>query len=740
MAYLNKPFPRRIARGATGGHGHWMTEIVESVGGHEYATQLWSRARGRWNVSHGIKTSAQHEEAQAHYYMARGRLHTWRFRDWKDYQLSREHSTLVAVTGGWRITRVYGDVAGMEYLRPITRPCPGTVRVYDGSGTLVSTTVDYETGIVGAGGAGYTVECEFDVPCRYDTDRMDTSVLSRKPDGTLFINWANLDIVESREPVPVSTPAPSPSPSPSPGPSPSPEAPSPPAPPPSGASTLAVGYGVRVDDWSPTPFVDIVKQSRGAGAPGEFDENPSIPRDAGGWPTAASQWVITSAADRGCEYATGTFKGRYTDSGSTVMTWPAAGNCSVSNVQRSGNDVTFDVVVTGAPMLILAFSGGISDLRIVHPGYTLDGHPLLRTEALDYYKKAYGLRMLDFMGQNSTQAQGEASWATRQPAGKWHGRKSWEACRDFYLAVANASGSNCRALWVCLPYRWGNDGTSTDFNAVAAWFATWFPVSGHALWVEFSNELWNGIYAQFAVHNAIANNTGHPDYTTINTPAGDQWDRQSRLWALLFARVSAAFKAAFPGGFGTRIKPVLCSQFANIDWMQRQLSWLALSAQVAAFGAIPTHVHAISGACYTGGTEAEMAAAPNATAMLAGLNSSFSYSLTAIPTVMAAWAALKTQYSVPTLVAYEWGVHMHDAANAAVKYDTHLLPTMRAHIVGIGHAMRDAGFTIAFYLGGWVDKYNAVDVNTGWALAQGYQPANSTGKLLGALDLIAEGP
>ena len=100
MAFLNERFPDDIARGAVGGHGCWSTALVELSDGAETAVQQWLRARGIWNVSQGLKIAdadgelvedpRRHEAARDFFYMCRGRLHRFRFKDWGDFTMARQ--------------------------------------------------------------------------------------------------------------------------------------------------------------------------------------------------------------------------------------------------------------------------------------------------------------------------------------------------------------------------------------------------------------------------------------------------------------------------------------------------------------------------------------------------------------------------------------------------------------------------------------------------------------------------
>lgn len=217
MGFLTTRFPDLIARGATGGHAFFDTTIVEVQSGHEVAISNWSASRGRWNVSQGIKIKRddntvvtdprRYEAARDFLYMARGRLHRFRFKDWADYRCQRAHGRLVQITSTtFQISKVYGSEVAFEYVRSLTRPVTGTIQIWlDGvlQSSPANYTVNVDTGVVtfgsAPGAAVREVACEFDVPARFDTDRIDARLLHRKGDGTMFLEWDSIDIVEVRE-------------------------------------------------------------------------------------------------------------------------------------------------------------------------------------------------------------------------------------------------------------------------------------------------------------------------------------------------------------------------------------------------------------------------------------------------------------------------------------------------------------------------------------------------------------
>lgn len=208
MSYLPKAFPsEHIARGAMGGPG-WATSIATTLAGDEQRNQTWERSRHRYEVSHGVKLAAGFRAIGAHFRMARGKTHHFRFRDWGDFRCARADGLLDEITTTtFQLTKVYGDQTGFKEERRITRPVAASVQIWK-TGTLQTLTTHYtldaETGIVtflGAPGAA-TIECafDFDVPCRYDTDELRSTLLIADggPDEAV-VAWESVPIVEVRE-------------------------------------------------------------------------------------------------------------------------------------------------------------------------------------------------------------------------------------------------------------------------------------------------------------------------------------------------------------------------------------------------------------------------------------------------------------------------------------------------------------------------------------------------------------
>lgn len=202
MAFYESPrFPERIAYGAQGGP-EWSTSVVVTISGREHRLSSWMYPRHRWDVSQGIKTQADFETLRAHFLSVRGRLHGWRFKDWADYQCPIAAGVVSGITGTtFQLVKRY--TSGAQTMdRKIVKPLAAGFVLKDSGTTLTLTTdyaIDTTTGIVTTTttrtAANLTWSGEFDLPMRYDTDRLEGRIVARNASGLLH-EWASIPIVE----------------------------------------------------------------------------------------------------------------------------------------------------------------------------------------------------------------------------------------------------------------------------------------------------------------------------------------------------------------------------------------------------------------------------------------------------------------------------------------------------------------------------------------------------------------
>ena len=190
MAFHPIRFPLDVALGARGGPER-RTDVVTLASGREQRNGRWQHSRRRYNAGYGVKSRADMAAVLAFFEERRGRLHGFLWRDGLDFSSAGPVPTpldQVIGTGDgskttFQLAKKYG-AAFDPYLRVITRPVSGSVRVaVAGTERLSGWTVDIATGVVGftvapVVGAAVTAGFLFDVPVRFDTDRLDVELTS----------------------------------------------------------------------------------------------------------------------------------------------------------------------------------------------------------------------------------------------------------------------------------------------------------------------------------------------------------------------------------------------------------------------------------------------------------------------------------------------------------------------------------------------------------------------------------
>ncbi|MBC7138716.1 MAG: DUF2460 domain-containing protein [Defluviimonas sp.] len=194
MAFHEVRFPANLSFGSVGGPER-RTEIVTLANGFEERNTPWSQSRRRYDAGLGLRSLDDVERLIAFFEARAGQLHGFRWKDWADFKscpASREVAFDDQFIGlGDGETARFGLVKGYEsggstYLRAIAKPVTGSVRVGLEGDALVEGLhyeVDSAAGMVTfavppAPGERISAGFEFDVPVRFDTDRIQVSVAS----------------------------------------------------------------------------------------------------------------------------------------------------------------------------------------------------------------------------------------------------------------------------------------------------------------------------------------------------------------------------------------------------------------------------------------------------------------------------------------------------------------------------------------------------------------------------------
>lgn len=192
MAFHDTRFPTNLSYGSQGGPQR-LTEIVTLANGHEERSTPWAHARRSYDAGFGLRSLADLEALIAFFEARSGQLHAFRWKDWTDYTSAPLGAALSVydqrlglgdgVQTAYSLTKAYTSGA-QTYLRPIKKPVAGTVICAVGGDPQVldvDFTADYASGIITFTrapdiGAEVTAGFEFDVPVRFDTDSLQTSI------------------------------------------------------------------------------------------------------------------------------------------------------------------------------------------------------------------------------------------------------------------------------------------------------------------------------------------------------------------------------------------------------------------------------------------------------------------------------------------------------------------------------------------------------------------------------------
>jgi uncharacterized protein (TIGR02217 family) len=200
-------FPTGISRRASGGPER-RTDVVALASGHEERNSRWAHSRRRYNAGYGVRTLDELHAVISFFEQRRGRLHGFRWKDHADFKSCPPQSTVEpsdqligtgdGVTEAYQLIKSYGE-GETAYLRPITKPASGSVRVaVDGEEKSVGVdfTVNEQSGLVSflpgaipGPAQPVTAGFEFDVPVRFDSDlltiNLDAFAAGQIPDIAL---------------------------------------------------------------------------------------------------------------------------------------------------------------------------------------------------------------------------------------------------------------------------------------------------------------------------------------------------------------------------------------------------------------------------------------------------------------------------------------------------------------------------------------------------------------------------
>lgn len=192
MGFHEVRFPASLSFGALGGPER-LTEIVTLANGFEERNTPWAQSRRRYDAGMALRSLDDLEVLIAFFEARRGQLYGFRWKDWSDFKSGPARDAPdyrdqeIGFGDDERVTfqlvKTYRSGAQVV-VRPIVKPVRGTVRMGQ-SGVEMQEGLHYEvdetTGLVTFAeppnrDVPVTAGYEFDVPVRFDTDRLQISL------------------------------------------------------------------------------------------------------------------------------------------------------------------------------------------------------------------------------------------------------------------------------------------------------------------------------------------------------------------------------------------------------------------------------------------------------------------------------------------------------------------------------------------------------------------------------------
>lgn len=175
MAHINTRLSDHVEIGAVRIEEQEV-EISRTDGGNEVRNTRWSQPLLRFEIA--FPTSQRDDsvylEVRNAYRAAMGMLHSFKFRDWSDYQATdAEFAVSDGVTTTYQLSKPY-TFGSETFTRNIQNPVSPVALKADGVTISSGYSVDYSTGIVTftsvpADLAVLTWTGEFDIPVRFDS-------------------------------------------------------------------------------------------------------------------------------------------------------------------------------------------------------------------------------------------------------------------------------------------------------------------------------------------------------------------------------------------------------------------------------------------------------------------------------------------------------------------------------------------------------------------------------------------
>lgn len=303
---------------------------------------------------------------------------------------------------------------------------------------------------------------------------------------------------------------------------------------------------------------------------------------------------------------------------------------------ENSNTTTLDMVVQSDKWFVnLSFSNtrrtstgalnsGVTDIKLLRPGYHNRPNDIFRQELLNSLSHFPVIRFMDFVKTNNTNPEfpNLTEWNTRSlPSNALFKEIApWE----YVIKLANLTGKD---VWINIPVAASDD----YIRQLAKLFKDSLTNASCKIYIEYSNEVWNGGFKQYtynrkAAIDEVKNGLPGGGASKLNAEAGQCDRNDTALWCgrryvKRLKEIGDIFVETFSPGsrasFSTKIRPVFAWQIGGwVPYYSCILKWFEF---VYGEGSAKNYFYGLAGAAYVNADGA--AANASASAILSKMSS-----------------------------------------------------------------------------------------------------------------------
>lgn len=192
----------------------------------------------------------------------------------------------------------------------------------------------------------------------------------------------------------------------------------------------------------------------------------------------------------------------------------------------------------------------IRDVKFIYPQYVNSyTNQVFTTEFLNFIKDFRCIRFMDWLRTNNSEVK---NWADRTPENYYTQAKNSGVAWEYLIQLCNLSDKDA---WVCIPH------AATDqYIQELAKLLKGKLNPNLKIYLEYSNEVWNGIFTQNTYAAEVGQTLGY---------SGQPWERAWKYTAKRSADLFYLFENEFGPNNSRLVKVVPC--WAANDWVSNQI-------------------------------------------------------------------------------------------------------------------------------------------------------------------------